>query len=77
MDHGLHRQPGKGRIPLGEQQRVPQTSDTTITVSEGMDQFQLVVEHATADQHVYIAVLSPVQQLHYQIRHILWKCTEM
>ena len=75
--HGLHRQPGKGRVPFGKQQRMPQTAYTAITIGKGMDQFQLIVEHTTADQHVYVAVLDPVQQLHDQIRNILRQRAEM
>ena len=35
------------------------------------------MEHTAANQHVYLAGLCPVQQIHDQIRNILWKRTEM
>lgn len=74
MDDGFHRQLGKGRIPLGEQQRMPQAANATVSIGKGVDQFQLIMEHATADQHMHIAVFHPVQQLHDQIRDICRTC---
>ena len=56
---------------------MPQAAHATISIGKGMDQFQLIVEHTTANQHVYLAGLCPFQQLHDQIRDILWKRTEM
>ena len=77
VDDGLDWQPCKHGIPLGEQQRVPEPSNAAIAVCEGVDQLQLVVEHAASDQHVQVAVLRPIQQFNDQIRHILGQRTEM
>ena len=41
------------------------------------DQFQLIVEHTASNQHVQVAVLCPIQQLHDQIRHILRQRAKM
>ena len=77
VDDGLDRQPCKHGIPLGEQQRMPEPPNTAIAVCKGMDQLQLIVEHAASDQHVQVAVLCPIQQLHDQIRHILGQRAKM
>ena len=77
MNDGLHREPGKGRIPFGKQQRMPQAAHTSISIREGVDQFKLIVEHTAADEHVHLTGLCPVQQLHDQIRHILWQRSKM
>lgn len=57
MDDGLHREPGKGWIPFRQQQRMPQAAHATISIDKGMDQFQFIVEHTDADQHVYLTGL--------------------
>ena len=56
---------------------MPEPSNAAIAVCKGMDQLQLIVEHAASDQHVQVAVLCPIQQLHDQIRHILGQRAEM
>lgn len=56
---------------------MPQSPHTPISIGKGVDQFQLIVEHAAADQHVHLAGLYPIQQFHDQIRHILWKRSKM
>ena len=43
VDDGLHRQPGKGWVPLREQQRVPQQSHVAVAVREQMNEFKLIV----------------------------------
>lgn len=77
VDDGFNRQPCKHRIPFGEQQCMPEPSNTAIAVCKGVDQLQLVVEHAASDQHVQVAVLRPIQQFHDQIRNILRQRAEM
>ena len=77
VDDGLDWQPCKYRIPFREQQRVPEPSNAAIAVCKGMDQLQLIVEHAASDQHVQVAVLCPIQQFHDQIRHILRQRAKM
>lgn len=42
-----------------------------------MDQFELVVEHAAADQHVHLTGFYPVQEFHHQIRDILRQSAKM
>ena len=56
---------------------MPEPSNAAVAVCKGVDQLQLIVEHAASDQHVQVAVLCPIQQLHDQIRHILRKCAKM
>ena len=56
---------------------MPEPSNAAVAVCEGVDQLQLVVEHTASNQHVQVAVLCPIQQLHDQIRHILRKRAEM
>ena len=56
---------------------MPQTAYTAITIGKGMNQFKLIMEHTAADQHMHIAVLDPVQQLHDQIGDILRQSAEM
>ena len=68
IDNSFYREPGKDRIPLRQQQRIPQASHTSVSIDEGMDYLQLVVEHAAADEHMQITGFSPVQQFHYTIR---------
>ena len=46
-------------------------------LQKGVDQFQLIVEHTASNQHVQVAVLCPIQQLHDQIRHILRQRAKM
>ena len=77
VDDGLDWQPCKHRIPFGEQQCMPEPSNAAIAVCKGMDQLQLIVEHAASDQHVQVAVLCPIQQLHDQTRNILRQRAEM
>lgn len=64
VDDGLNREPGKHWLPPGQQQSVPQSSDSPIAVGKGMNQFQLVMEYTAFDEHMEIAVPHPVQQLH-------------
>lgn len=64
VNDGLDLQPCKHRIPFGEQQCMLEPPNTAIAVCIGMDQLQLIVEHAASDQHVQVAVLCPIQQLH-------------
>jgi hypothetical protein len=42
-----------------------------------VDQFELVVEHAAADQHVHLTGFYPVQEFHHQIRDILRQSAKM
>ena len=77
VDDGLDRQPCKYRIPFGEQQCMPEPSNTATAVCKGVDQLQFIMEHATSDQHMQVAGLCPIQQLHDQIRHILGQCAKM
>ena len=56
---------------------MPEPSNAAVAVCEGVDQLQLVVEHAASDQHVQVAVLCPIQQFHDQIRHILRQRAKM
>ena len=77
MDDGLHVEPGKGWIPLRQQQRMPQAAHTPISISERVKQFQFIVEHTATNQHVHLASFYPVQQFHNQVRDILWKGAEM
>ena len=46
MDNGFYRPPCKRRGPLGEQERMPQAANTTVSVTKGMDQLKFIVEHA-------------------------------
>ena len=77
VDDGLDRQPCKYRIPFREQQRVPEPSNAAIAISKGMDQLQFIMKHAASDQHVQVAALCPIQQLHDQNRHILRQRAKM
>ena len=77
VNDGLDRQPCKHRIPFGEQQCMPEPPNTAIAVCKGMDQLQLIMEHAASDQHVQVAALCPIQQLHDQNRHILRQRAKM
>ena len=43
---------------------MPEPSNAAVAVCEGVDQLQLVVEHTASNQHVQVAVLCPIQQLH-------------
>ena len=56
---------------------MPQAAHTPIPICKWMDQFKLIVEHAAADEHVYLAGLYPVQQFHHQIRDILGQRSKM
>ena len=56
---------------------MPEPSNAAVAVCEGVDQLQLVVEHTASNQHVQVAVLCPIQQLHDQIRHILRQRAKM
>ena len=56
---------------------MPEPSNTAIAVCKGVDQLQFIMEHATSDQHMQVAGLCPIQQLHDQIRHILGQRAEM
>ena len=77
MDDGLNREPGKSWTPFGKQQRMPQAAHTSISIGEGVNQFKLIVEYTTADEHVYLAGFYPVQQFHDQIRDILGQCSKV
>ena len=45
-DHFLDRQPGEQRVPAAEDQSLPKAAEAAITISEGMDELQLVMGHA-------------------------------
>lgn len=49
MDHRLHRKPCKGLVPFGKQQRMPQATNTPISIGKRMDQFQFIVEYTAAE----------------------------
>ena len=56
MDDGFHGEPGKGRIRLGEQQRMPQAAHTPISIGKGVDYFQLVPKYVTANIWIYFII---------------------
>ena len=39
---------------------MPQSADSSVSVGEGMDKFQLIVQHAASYQHMDIAVFRPI-----------------
>ena len=49
MDDGFDREPCKQRIPLREQQRVPEPPDATISICEWMNHLKFIVKHAAFD----------------------------
>ena len=69
--------PGEQWLPLGQQQSMPQPSNSPVAVSKGMDYFQLIMEHAAFDQHMNIAILDPFQQFHSESRCIIRKGTKV
>ena len=42
---GFHGEPGKHRLPLGQQQGIPQQTDTPIAIGKGMDELQFIGKH--------------------------------
>jgi hypothetical protein len=53
----LHWHPGKQRVPLGKNQRLPQPPDAAIAVAKRVDVFQPVVNGRTRDERMRFAGL--------------------
>ncbi len=65
-DHGFHGQVGKKWIPATENECLPQATHAAVAVSEGMDEFQLIVEYAACDERMGIGAFQPVEQFLHQ-----------
>lgn len=65
-DHGFHREEGEERVPLAENQRLPETADAAIAIGKGVDELEFVVEDTADDQRVGIGALEPAEQVLYQ-----------
>ena len=63
-DHGFHREEGEERVPVAEDERLPQSTHAAITIGEGVDEFEFVVEDATGDQRMGVGAFEPVEQVH-------------
>jgi hypothetical protein len=66
----LHWHPGKQRVPLGQDQRLPQPPDAALARAKRVDVFQPVVNGRTVDERVRLAVLPTLQQLLNKARHL-------
>jgi len=56
---------------------MPQSTDTSVSIRKGMDQFQFIVKNTTSDKHMQITVFYPFKKFCNQSRYILRKCSEM
>ena len=56
---------------------MPQATDSPVTISKGVDHFQFVVKHTAFDQHMDVAILDPIQQLHGKSGRIIRESTEV
>ena len=65
-DHGFHRQEGEEGVPVTEDEGLPEATYATISVGEGVDEFELVVKDATCDERVGVGVLQPVEQVFHE-----------
>ncbi len=62
-DHRFHRQVRQHRLPTTQHQRLPQAAHAPVAIGEGMDEFELVVEHAAGNQWMGVGVIQPAEQL--------------
>jgi len=65
-DHGFHWQEGEEGVPVTEDEGLPQATDATIAIGEGVDEFEFVVKDATCDERVGVGVLQPGEQVFHE-----------
>ncbi len=58
----------KGRIPPGENSRLPESAHVSVAVGKRMNEFELVVESAVVDQPSIVGMFEPVEEIGDQFR---------
>ena len=69
MNHAFDREMLENGIQPGENQRLPESAHASVAVGKRMNEFELVVEHAAADQQVIFGMFQPVEKVGDQSRN--------
>ena len=63
------RQVFEDRPPPAQNQGLPQSPRTTVTVRKRMDKLEFIMKDTTCDQRVFIRDAQPLEQIVYEKRH--------
>ena len=76
-DHAFHREEGQLWLPAAQDERLPQPSDAAVSIGKGMNELELVMEHAARDQGMLSLPLQPAEQILHQSRYALRRWCQM
>ena len=65
-DHGFHRQEGEERVPVAEDEGLPEAADAAIAIGEGVDEFEFVVEDTAGDERVGVGAFQPGEKVFHE-----------
>lgn len=65
-DHCFHGQIGEKWVPAAEDEGLPEATDTTVAIGEGVDELEFIVKDAACDERVGIGVFQPVEQVFHE-----------
>ncbi len=74
QNHGFNRQIGKERFLFLENQCLPETTGSSVTICKSMDKFKLIVGYARSDEGMGLCSSQSQKELLHGFRNILRRC---
>ncbi len=77
QNHGFNRQTGEDRLPFAQNQRLPKSPCSAVSICKRMDELKLIMKDAGSDERMRSCVSQPFKELLHGFRDILGGRTSM
>ena len=77
QNHGFNRQIGEDRLPFAQNQRLPKSPCSAVSIRKRMDELKLIMKDAGSDERMRSRVSQPFKELLHGFRDILGGRTGM